>query len=359
VPFAVHEQYAQVKAIDGGKMDRFDKNPGCHEADGYLCYTQFSPDQIPNLAALARAFVVSDRTFEDGTNPSWGSHLDLVATQLDGFLPGGPPGTAPGTGLGLGCDSGLDAPWRPTPDATAIQVPACVPKPDGSGPYRPSPVTWVPTIMDRLQQMNRSWRIYAALDEGIGYGWAICPTFADCIYSRQARHLVSKDQVLTDAQAGTLPNFSIVVPKANDSQHNNQSMLRGDNWIGSVVSAIMNGPDWRSTAIFITYDDCGCFYDHVPPPPNLGIRVPMVIVSPYARSGYTDSNNASYASMLAFVEHNFGIPPLSNVDGNAYDYANSFDYGQKPLAPIPLHQRELPTAEQQWLAEHPAPPDDT
>jgi len=93
--------------------------------------------------------------------------------------------------------------------------------------------------------------------------------------------------------------------------------------------------------------------------PFLAAGVPMVIVSPYARSGYTDSNNASYASMLAFVEHNFGIPPLSNVDGNAYDYANSFDYGQKPLAPIPLHQRELPTAEQQWLAEHPAPPDDT
>ena len=57
---------------------------------------------------------------------------------------------------------------------------------------------------------------------------------------------------------------------------NRVSMLKGDNWIGDMVSAIMNGPDWSSTAIFITYDECGCFYDHVPPPPGRGLRIPMV-----------------------------------------------------------------------------------
>jgi Phosphoesterase family len=79
---------------------------------------------------------------------------------------------------------------------------------------------------------------------------------------------------LTAAAAGTLPNLSIVTTTAKNSQHNNYSMPRGDNWIGQAVQAVMNGPDWASTAIFITYDDCGCFYDHVTPPPGMGIRVP-------------------------------------------------------------------------------------
>ena len=118
-------------------------------------------------------------------------------------------------------------------------------------------------------------------------------------------------------------------------------MAEGDNWIGQVVSAIENGPDWQSTAVFITYDDCGCFYDHVAPPSGLGIRVPMVIVSPYARAGSMDSNQASIASMLAFTEHNFGLSPLNENDANAYDYDNSFDYSQAPLAPVPMTRSKL------------------
>src|SRR6185503_19546959 len=105
---------------------------------------------------------------------------------------------------------------------------------------------------------------------------------------------------------------------------------------------VMNGPDWDTTTIFITYDDCGCFYDHVVPPPDLGIRVPMVIVSPYAKPGTTDSTTASFSSMLAYMEHTFGLAPLSPADANAYDYANSFDYGQQPLQPIPLSRHPVP-----------------
>ena len=84
-------------------------------------------------------------------------------------------------------------------------------------------------------------------------------------------------------------------------------MLQGDNWIGSVVSAIQHGVQWRSTAIFITYDDCGCFYDHAAPPSGWGVRVPMVIVSPWAKPGHNDPRRASFSSMLAFTEHIFGL----------------------------------------------------
>src|SRR5207244_5032217 len=126
------------------------------------------------------------------------------------------------------------------------------------------------------------------------------------------------------------PSLSSVVPRSTVSQPNCQCMKVGDNWIGSVVSSIMNGPDWNSTAIFITYDDFGGFYDHVAPPLHLGLRVPMVIVSPFAKRGFTDSRNASFASILAFVERNFGLTSLGAADSRAYAYGHAFDYSQSP-----------------------------
>jgi phospholipase C len=148
--------------------------------------------------------------------------------------------------------------------------------------------------MDRMDNATPpvTWKIYSRnLDKGSIYRskWSICPTFADCLYTSQINNVVLDASLLTDAQNGTLPNFSIVIPQGVNSQHNGFSMRQGDNWIGSLVSELMNGPQWSSTAIFLTYDDCGCFYDHVAPPrPGLGIRIPMLIISPYAKSGYTD-----------------------------------------------------------------------
>jgi phospholipase C len=144
-----------------------------------------------------------------------------------------------------------------------------------------------------------------------------------------------------------------VLPEIGVSQHNQISMMAGDDWIGQLVSAAMSAPTWDSTAIFITYDDCGCFYDHVTPPPNMGIRSPMVIVSPYAKPGFTDSTVASYASMLTFIEHNFGLDPLSRADADAYDYADSFNLAQEPLPPIELSNHPVPRSSLRWLRAHP------
>ncbi|MDP9343277.1 MAG: PQQ-binding-like beta-propeller repeat protein [Actinomycetota bacterium] len=355
VPEVDHTAESQSTAVDGGKMDGFSRIEGCQASTGYACYINYQPTQIPNLTALARAFVISDRTFETDSVASWGSHLDLAAGQMDGFtgafpfpvagVPSGPPT--------WGCDSNWNALWH-APGGPLQSVPACVPKPDRSGPYVPSPVAWVPTIMDRLDAAGLSWRIYS------GWGtWSMCPSFADCIYGPQRADAVESADVLQDAAAGRLPNLSFVIPSGANSQHNGWSMLQGDNWIGSVVSAIEHGPEWRSTAIFIAYDDCGCFYDHVPPPPGLGIRVPMVIVSPYARPGFTDSNVASYSSMLAYAEHVFGLPPLYSTDANAYDYGASFDYGQVPLRPVALARHPIPTWERRLLRSRPPERDET
>jgi len=96
-----------------------------------------------------------------------------------------------------------------------------------------------------------------------------------------------------------------------------------------------------------------------PPEPGRGLRVPMVIISPYAKAAYTDSHPASFNSVLAFIEHTFGLPPMNAQDRRAYDYSHSFDYAQAPLAPVRMVRERIPAWEQRYLAAHPGDPDDT
>ena len=330
-PDVSHTVAAQTTAINGGLMNGFNHISQCDGATGgnYLnCYSRYGSGGVANLATIAKAYAVSDHTFSDGPVPSWGSHLDLVAGTTDGFTGDNPPGT----GLGWGCDSGRDAYWG---DPAQLE-PACVPQPDGSGPYRPSPVQWVPTIMDELDSAGLSWHIYAAPRSTatpttpMGYGWAICPSFADCLDTPQALDVSDSNNAVTDLASQSLPAVTFVMPRAGKSEHNGYSVTAGDNWLGSLVGAVQSNPDYASTAIFVTYDDCGCFYDEVPPPPGLGPRVPMVIVSPYARQAFIDPTPASFSSILAFIEHDFGLPALAASDATAYDYAGAFDYSQVP-----------------------------
>jgi phospholipase C len=102
-------------------------------------------------------------------------------------------------------------------------------------------------------------------------------------------------------------------------------------------------------------DDCGYFYDHMPLPPMAGIRIPMVIVSPYAKARFTDSTPATFACMQAFTERNFGLAPMSTRDALTYDFSDSFDFTQAPLPPIPLEQHPLPDWVVEWVETHPLP----
>jgi phospholipase C len=350
IPPAGHDARSIVAAVNGGSMNGFANIKYCGESYSYACYQAYWPDQIPNLAALARTFAISDRTFESRVGPSWGSHVVLAAADMDGFDPSENPFPTKGMPLARdtwGCNSYDSAPWRDATGQTTY-VPACVPKPDGSGPWAASPVPWIPTIMDRLDEAGFTWRIYSDYNY-----WSVCPNFADCVFDPRRNADLPYKTVVADAAAGRLSNLTLVLPGWNESQHNQASMTAGDNWIGSVVSAIESSRQWQSTAIFITYDDCGCFYDHVPPPSGLSIRVPAVIISPFARAGFTDSDVASYESMLTYVEHTFGVPPLAAADASAYDYAHSFDYRQAPLSPVRLGTRPVPRRSREWLRDHP------
>ncbi len=326
-----HTVQSQVYAL----RNQWDLIRGCGPVNSFHCIEYYTPKQIPNLAALARQFAIADRTFQSADAPSWGAHLELAAATLDHFTGDNPAGFS---GVrGWGCDSGFTVPWQ-GPGQALQQVPSCVPDytlglPNG-GAFEPTPASYVPTIMDRLDAAALTWKLYSAPPgtSGGGYQWAVCPIFAECLNTSQSANMVPYTNVLNDAAAGTLPNWSVVLPSVVLSQHNGVSMSQGDNWIGKVVSAIENGPDWSSTAIFITYDDCGCFYDHVTVPAGMGIRSPMVIVSPYARAGYTDSSQTTViGGLLAFTEHTFNLAPLTTVDQKAYAYSRAFNYNQTPI----------------------------
>jgi phospholipase C len=345
-----HDQKSQLKAMDKGKMDGWEGVGGCQEKQ---CYTAYEPSQIPSLAALAREGAISDAFFSRDIVPSWGGHLDFFAQTLDGFVGENPKHIkgAPPAGFGWGCDSNLASPWIEPVTHKRVMEPSCVPNKNGEGPYRKSPVPYVPTVADRLEEAGRTWGVYGAVNtkekaQQGPYKWAICPTFAECLYGSQKADMHEAPQFMSDAKEGKLPNFAIVTPSAGvtgqTSQHNGTSMIVGDNYIGEAVAAVKSGPDAASTTIFIYYDDCGCFYDHVTPPKGLGIRAPLVIVSPYAKPGYTDHNTATNSSILAYMETVLHVSPVNEEDGSAYNFresfttvagASNFSFHASPVAP--------------------------
>jgi phospholipase C len=362
VPNISHTVTAQSAAIDGGKMDGWQKVPGCTPKTGYACIGGYTPAQVPNLARLARRFAISDRTFSMANSPSWGGHLYAVMASLDGFTGDNPrpaPGIAPGPGWG--CDSDRITQWI-SPGGTTKLIPSCIPDYSlglaNGGAFEPTPAKRAPTILDRLNAAGLSWQIYGdptpppngSAPTAKGYGWDICPSFAECLYTNQKANNVPSSTFVRVAKAGKLPNFALVTPGGKDaafSEHNGFSITAGDDWLGQIASAVMNGPEWRSTALFITWDDCGCFYDQVRPGVNpdgtpQGPRTPLVIVSPYAKPGYTDTTATTFAGILAYAEHTFGLAPLGMNDAHAYAFSNSFNYRQAARPPARMIYRPWP-----------------
>jgi len=330
-----------------GLTNQWDRIEGCRKAP-YFCVSHVPPENIPNLASYANTFTVSDATFAAGKAASFVAHVSLGAGTYNGF-----EGSNPSPGL-WGCEAENDALWGLSRPFTL--QPTCTPDQAGAGPYRPSEVPYVPTIMELMEQAGLSWHIYEGQrSQSTPHlsNFSVCPFFWWCYDNRfTLEYNSSSQEFLRAAEDGTLPNLSILIPDFRVSQHNNVSMAKGDNYIGEMVSAVMNGPNWNSTAIFITYDDCGCFYDHVVPPSRkMGLRNPMVIVSPWARPQGTDSTPAIQPySALAFVQHVFDLPPLSKEVTRAYDYANSFDFTQEPLSGVPRFHTRVPKSERREIA---------
>ena len=189
--------------------------------------------------------------------------------------------------------------------------------------------------------------------------WDPLPDFTDVRQDHQkAASQVPLSRFYAAAAHGNLPNVSWVTPDWADSNHPGASIAAGQAWVTKLVNAVMKGPDWKSSAIFLAWDDWGGFYDHVKPPvvdgQGYGLRVPALVISPYARKGYVDHQTLSFDAYLKFIEDDFlggrrldpktdGRPdPRPDVRENESilgDLANDFDFTQKPRRPVLLPLR--------------------
>jgi hypothetical protein len=198
-------------------------------------------------------------------------------------------------------------------------------------------------------QPQISWKFYAPSSVP-GYAFSAFDYVKHIRYSNYwTSNVVEMSQFVTDALAGNLPQVSWIVTGI-DSEHPPGGTCIGENWTVQQINAIMQGPieQWNSTAIFLTWDDYGGFYDHVPPQQidqwGLGYRVPMIIISPYANAGTIDSTQYEFSSVLKFIEKAYGLPPLTHRDNQADDMSNAFNFNQNPLPPLVLQQRACPVA---------------
>jgi phospholipase C len=147
--------------------------------------------------------------------------------------------------------------------------------------------------------------------------------------------------LIKDLAAGTLPQVTWVIGAPGGTEHPPQDIQRGQNSVfDDLVNPVGRSPLWPSVAVFVTWDDFGGFYDHVAPPQvdayGYGFRVPCLILSPFARSGFIDHVVNDHTSILRFVENRFGLTPLSSRDAAANDLTEAFDFGQsaRPFSPL-------------------------
>jgi phospholipase C len=191
--------------------------------------------------------------------------------------------------------------------------------------------------------------------------WNPLPGFETVHADGQLANVQPSQNFFSNAAKGTLPAVSWVVPNGANSEHPPASIANGQAWVTSVVNAVMNSPDWNSSAIFLSWDDWGGFYDHVPPPKvneqGLGIRVPGIVISPWARKGVIDHQQLSTDSYLKFIEDDFlhgqrldpktdgrpdSRPFVAEDQPGLGNLLRDFDFHQRPRPPLILPLRPPP-----------------
>jgi phospholipase C len=281
--------------------------------------------------------------FSSLTGPSFPNHLYTIAAQSGRAISN--PSNANGR---WGCDSPANSrTMLLNPDGTRTPVFPCFD---------------FPTLADSLDAAGISWRYYAPNPGQSGYIWSAYNAINHIRYGDDWANVVPPTQFVDDAMSGNLQAVSWIVVGSGLSEHPPASSCVGENWTVQQLNAVMQGPDWNTTAVFLTWDDFGGFYDHVPPPFSdefgLGPRVPLLIISPYALSGYISHTQYEFSSLLKFAETRFGLDPLTDRDTQANDLTDSFDFTQNPLPPLILQERTCPTAAGPILAREIEDPDD-
>ena len=204
-----------------------------------------------------------------------------------------------------------------------------------------------------MEAAGISWKYYAPGQGQDGYVWSTLDAIKHIRFGPLwNQKVVSQTAFEDDARQGKLPAVSWLVTGL-ESEHPPYSTCAGENWTVKQLNALMEGTDWPSTVVFLTWDDFGGFYDHVPPPHGLGIRVPLLIISPYVRKGLVSHTQYEFSSFLAFVEKRYHLQPLTDRDSKANDMLDSFDFAQPPLPGLVLNTRFCPHLQRTiWEVTH-------
>ena len=202
------------------------------------------------------------------------------------------------------------------------------------------------TEADLLDGAGIPWGYYAAWNDQRGYVWSAFSAIERVRMNPEIwqRHIFPVDNFVADVDDGRLAPVTWVTPRYELSEHPEWSFCHGENWTTEIVNSVMRSEFWKDTAIFITWDDYGGFYDHVPPPQvddfGFGFRVPLLTISPYAKPGYIDSQLGEFSSVLRFIEDNWGLSQLTHRDRDAFNLSYLFDFDQEPREPFELPLRD-------------------
>jgi phospholipase C len=366
-----HSQDNALADINGGRMNGYVEQQltaraGCEQLFNPACGRGSAggrPDvmgyhngaDIPNYWRYAKDFVLQDHMFQSDASWSLPAHLYMVSEWSARCLV---PGDA------MSCVNNDQNPGLP-PDFQRHNLRIKVPTtPD----YAWTDLTYL------LHRAGVSWGYYvfsgsepdceddAALScQPVKQGpktpgiWNPLPYFTTVQQDGQLSNIQSLQNFFKQAKAGTLPAVSWVEPNGTVSEHPPALVSVGQSYVTGLVNAIMRSPDWKSTAIFIAWDDWGGFYDHVTPPRvdvnGYGLRVPGLLISPYARKGFIDHRTLSFDAYVKFIENDFlggqrldpatdGRPdPRPDVREDApqlHGLARDFDFSLPPRAPVIL-----------------------
>jgi phospholipase C len=331
-----HCYQCSLQAWNEGRMDGFATISAA--ADRYA-YTQYLPGELPNYWRWAERYVLFDNFFASAQGPSFPNHLYTIAAQSGGAHENPPQSPellrehhrATGLFKSWGCDA-LPSAYVPVFDSEgrSKKVPPCFD---------------FLTEGDLLTRAGIPWAYYAATQFQNGYIWSAYTAIRHIREDPKVwqSHVFPVDDFVEHARDGLLQPVTWVTPRFELSDHPEYSMCHGENWTTRVVNAVMESPQWEQTAIFLTWDDYGGFYDHVPPPQvddfGFGIRVPLLVISPYAKTGHVSTELGEFSSVLRFVEDNFGLTQLTHRDREATPLMSAFDFTQAPRPPEPLPLR--------------------
>ena len=332
-----HVRNAPQLAVNGGKMNRFFSMPDAFQHGQDIADSEFTASAIPAYWKYAEDFTLADHFFSTIMGTSFPNHLITVAGQ--DFNTIGDPNHLPAKTWSWGCDaSHVDyVQYSTSGGQTALEHPCF----NGQ------------TLADEANAAHVSWKYYAAPFGDIGYIWSSLDAIRHIRYSSQWKQdVLPESRFAADVARGRLAAITWLTPSYGTSDHPSTNVCQGENWTVQMINAIMRSKFWSSTAIVLTWDDYGGFYDHVAPPhissDMLGPRVPTIVISPYSRAHQVIHTQYDFRSVDAFIENEFRLPHRISYDRAAANLKEMFDFNQKPLSPVVLKpqncEKVTPTA---------------